>query len=202
MLYLLDLIGVAVFASSGALAAMASGLDLLGIVVIAAVTAVGGGTIRDVLLNRHPVFWIRDAKPLVVVLVAALLTIVWSRLWAIPTQALLLADALGLALFAMTGARIARDAGCGVLVTLFMGTLTGAGGGVIRDVLTTHVPLVLRKDIYATAALGGIGVYLVLRRAGVGERAAFAAGLAGIAGLRLSAVYLGWQLPTFGLPDR
>jgi uncharacterized membrane protein YeiH len=98
LLNLLDLIGVAIFAASGALAAMSSGLDLLGIVVIALVTAVGGGTVRDVLLGR-PVFWVRGQKPLVVGIVAALLTVAWSQALSIPTNALLIADALGLALF-------------------------------------------------------------------------------------------------------
>lgn len=199
LLYWLDLAGVAVFAISGALAAMASELDLLGIVVIAAVTAVGGGTVRDVLLNRYPVFWIQDPAPLVVILASALLAIVWPRLLPVPTHALLVADALGLALFAMSGAVIARTAGCSVLVTLFMGTLTGVGGGVIRDVLTAKVPLVLRQDIYAAAAIAGIGLYLVLRRMGMGERSAFVAGLVGVATLRLAAVVGGWQLPTFRL---
>lgn len=78
-----------------------------------------------------------------------------------------------------------------------MGTLTGVGGGAVRDVLTAKVPMILRQDIYASAAMAGIGAYLLLRRAGLGERAAFAAGLVGVVVLRLSAVYGGWQLPSF-----
>jgi len=197
LLYLLDLIGVAVFAASGALAAMSSNLDLLGVLVIASVTAVGGGTIRDVLLNRHPVFWIQDATPLTVIIAAALITVAWSRLLPIPAHSLLIADALGLALFAMSGARIACEAGCSSLVTIFMGTLTGVGGGAIRDVLTAKVPMILRQDIYASAAAAGIGAYLILRRLGLSERASFYVGIVGIAVLRLSAVYGGWQLPSF-----
>ncbi|MES2585184.1 MAG: trimeric intracellular cation channel family protein [Pseudomonadota bacterium] len=197
LLYLLDLAGVAVFAASGALAAMASGMDLLGVLVLASVTAVGGGTIRDLLLNRHPVFWIQDSRPLLVITVAALVTVVWSRLLPIPMHALLVADALGLALFAMSGARLAAERGCSSLVTIFMGTLTGVGGGAVRDVLTAKVPLILRQDIYASAAIAGIGAYLLLRRTGLTERAAFFAGLAVVVALRLAAVSWGWQLPSF-----
>ena len=199
LLYLLDLVGVAVFAASGALAAMASGLDLLGILVIASVTAVGGGTVRDLLLNRHPVFWVQDSKPLVTILAAALVTVMWTQLLPIPTHALLIADALGLALFAMSGARLAAERGCSNLVTIFMGSLTGVGGGAIRDVLTAKVPMILRQDIYASAAIAGIGVYLLLRHTGLTERNAFGVGLASIAVLRLSAVAFGWQLPSFRL---
>ncbi len=197
LLYFLDLAGVAVFAASGALAALASGMDLLGVLVLASVTAVGGGTIRDLLLNRHPVFWMQDSRPLLVITVAALATVVWSQLLPIPQHALLIADALGLALFAMSGARLATERGCSSLVSIFMGTLTGVGGGAVRDVMTAKVPMILRQDIYASAAIAGIGAYLLLRRAGLTERAAFFAGLAGIVVLRLSAVTWAWQLPSF-----
>src|SRR5918998_745786 len=103
----MDLLGVAVFAVSGALAAGRKSLDLLGVLVIAVVTAIGGGTIRDLLLNRHPIFWIADPTYLVVICIAAALTIVYVRLRAPPGNSLLVADALGLALFTITGAQIA-----------------------------------------------------------------------------------------------
>ena len=111
LLYFLDLAGIAVFATSGALAAIAAGLDLLGVIVIAAVTAIGGGTLRDLLLNRHPVFWIKDSTALVVIVCAAVVTVAWIHLLPAPMNALLVADAFGLALFAMSGARLALQAG-------------------------------------------------------------------------------------------
>lgn len=200
LLYLLDLLGVAVFAASGALAAMASGLDLLGVLVIASVTAVGGGTIRDLLLNRHPIFWMQDSAPIFTILSATVVTVLWSQLLPMPLSVLLVADAMGLALFAMSGARLAREGGCSNLVTVFMGTLTGVGGGAVRDVLTAKVPLILRQDIYASAAIAGICGYLVLRRVGMSERTAFFAGLASIVMLRLSAMAWGWQLPSLRYP--
>jgi uncharacterized membrane protein YeiH len=197
LLYYFDLAGVAVFASSGALAAITAGLDLLGVLVIAAVTAIGGGTLRDLLLNRHPVFWIQDTAPLLVIITSAVATIAWIHWLPTPTNALLIADALGLAVFAMSGARLAAQAGCRPMVTVLMGTLTGVGGGVLRDVLSDQVPFILRQDIYATAAIAGIALYLVLRSANISERASFVIGLIFIAIFRLTAFSQGWQLPTF-----
>lgn len=195
--YILDLIGVAVFAASGTLAAMASHLDLLGVMVLAAMTAIGGGTVRDLLLNRHPVFWIEDPKPLLVIVGSALFTILWVQVLPIPTDALLIADALGLALFAMSGAKVAEAQGCRALIVILMGTLTGVGGGLVRDILSVKVPLILRKDIYATAAIAGILLYILLKKAGMPPRWAFGAGLVSIVVVRLLAIQLGLRLPSF-----
>jgi uncharacterized membrane protein YeiH len=198
--YLLDLLGVAVFAVSGALAAGRLGLDLLGVVVIAALTAVGGGTLRDLLLNRHPISWIGDPTYLVVICAAALLTIVYAAFRPPPGDALLVADALGLALFAMSGAQVAEGAELSPVIVVLMGTMTGVAGGVLRDVLSGQIPLVLRRDIYATAAIVGITVYLLLQVIGTKRSWAFGVGLVVVAALRLLAVLEGWQLPTFRLP--
>ena len=111
LLYVADLLGVAVFAVSGALAAGRARLDLLGVLAIAAIAAIGGGTVRDLLLNRHPIFWIRDPTYLMVVAAAALLTVGCAHFYPVPRNTLLLADALGLALFALSGAQVAEVAG-------------------------------------------------------------------------------------------
>jgi len=201
ILYLLDLAGVAVFAISGALAAGRSGLDLLGVVVIAAVTAIGGGTLRDLLLDRHPIFWIRDPRYLYVIGAAALLTVLCARLSPMPHgDLLLIADALGLALFALTGAELAEEARLPPIIVVLTGTITGVAGGIVRDVLTAQVPLILRHDIYASAAIAGIVSYLVLQKLGTPRRWAFALGLVTVAGLRLAAIAWGLQLPVFSLP--
>ncbi|MQA36608.1 trimeric intracellular cation channel family protein [Rugamonas aquatica] len=197
LFYILDLIGVAVFAASGTLAAMASHLDLLGIMVLAAMTAIGGGTVRDLLLNRHPVFWIEDPKPLLVIVASAVFTILWVQVLPVPTDALLIADALGLALFAMSGAKVAEAQGCRALIVILMGTLTGVGGGLVRDILAAKVPLILRQDIYATAAIAGILLYILLKKAGTPPRWAFGAGLVSIVVVRLLAIQLGLRLPSF-----
>src|SRR5512144_3093686 len=152
----LDLAGVAVFAVSAVLAARSRGLDLFGVIVIAAITAIGGGTLRDLLLNRYPIFWTADAQYLIVIIASALLTAGYVRVRPPPGNALLVADALGLALFALSGAQVAEAAQCSPIIVVVMGTMTGVAGGVLRDVITAQVPLILRRDIYATAAIVGV----------------------------------------------
>ena len=201
MSHVLDLLGVAVFAVSGALAAGRTGLDLVGVVVIAALTAVGGGTLRDLLLDRHPVFWIADPSYLVVITAAALLTVVYARVLPPPGSALLVADALGLALFTMSGAQIAESAGLSPIIVVLMGTMTGVAGGVLRDVVSGRIPLILRRDVYATAAIAGVSLYLVLQASGAGRPWSFGVGMTAVVVLRLVAIAWGLQLPTFRLPQ-
>jgi uncharacterized membrane protein YeiH len=201
LLYFLDLVGVAVFAVSGVLAARNGGLDLLGVIVIAAITAIGGGTLRDLLLHRYPIFWITDAQYLTVIMASALLTVAYVRVRPPPGKTLLVADAIGLALFALSGAQVAEAAQCPVIIVVLMGTMTGVAGGVVRDVITAQVPLILRRDIYATAAIVGIALYLLLQAFGLQRSAAFGAGMAVVIALRLLAIHWGWQLPIFRMPE-
>ena len=200
-MYFLDLLGVAVFAVSGALAAGRARLDLFGVAVIAAITAIGGGTLRDLLLNRHPIFWIRDPVYLAVIVVAALMTVAYLHVYSLPSHALMVADALGLALFAIAGAQIAEAAGLSPIIVVLMGTLTGVAGGVLRDLLTAQVPLILREQIYATAAIVGISIYLLLQWLGATRPWAFGAGLSAVVVLRLLAIVWRIQLPVFRLPE-
>jgi len=198
-LYILDLFGVAVFAASGALLGIAANMDLLGVVVLASITAVGGGTIRDVLLNKHPIFWIKDSVPIYTIIGATAVTLLWVHLLPVPTQALIVADAIGLAVFAISGAQVAEQSGCRPIVIVLMGTLTGAGGGVIRDVLSAKVPMILRQDIYASAAIAGIVVYLLLHRTRLPSSVSFGIGVVMVIGIRLTAVALGLGLPVFSI---
>ena len=202
ILHLLDLIGVGVFAVSGALAAGRKHLDLFGVVVIALVTAIGGGTIRDVLLDRHPIFWISNTAYLAVILAATALTIVWVRVREPPFAALLVADALGLALFAISGAQIAERMVLPSTVVVMMGTITGVAGGMIRDVLTNDIPLVLRKGtLYASTAIVGIAVYLMLRSAGVTPNLSSALGMLTVIALRFTSIIWGLSLPVFKVEE-
>ena len=201
MRYALELLGVAVFAVSGVLAAGRKGLDLLGVAIIAIVTAIGGGTLRDLLLNR-PTFWIADSTYLWVILGATLVTIGYVRFWIATRRALLVADALGLALFTIAGAQIAQQAGVSDLIVVLMGTVTGVAGGVFRDVLTTEIPLVMRPGrLYATAAIVGAAGYVLLVRLGISPDAAALAGMGTIAGLRLAAILWRLELPVVRLPQ-
>ena len=202
ILYILDLVGVAVFAICGVLAARDRGLDLLGIIVIAAITAIGGGTLRDLLLNRHPIFWITDISYLTVIIVSTLLTVAYTRVRPPPGKALLVADAMGLALFALSGAQVAEAAQYPAIIVVLMGTMTGAAGGVLRDVITAQVPLILRRDIYATAAIVGIALYLLLQLFGLQRPLAFGIGMAVVIILRLLAIRWSLQLPVFRMPEK
>jgi uncharacterized membrane protein YeiH len=195
LLYYLDLAGVAVFAASGVLAARDRDLDLLGILVVAALTAVGGGTLRDLLLDLHPIFWIADPSYLVVITAAAFLTAAYLRVRPPPGATLLVADALGLALFALTGARLAEREGYSPIIVVLMGTMTGVTGGALRDVITARVPLILRREVYATAAVAGIAAYLALVAVGVPRDPAGWTGMAVVVGLRLIAIRWGLHLP-------
>ena len=200
LLYYLDLVGVAVFAASGVLAARDRELDLLGVIVVAAMTAIGGGTVRDLLLDRHPIFWMTDPVYLVVIIAAALLTAAYSRTRPLPPGAMRVADALGLALFALSGAQVAEAAECPPLIVVMLGTMTGVTGGVLRDVITAQVPLILRRDLYATAAIAGVTLYLVLQAVGTPRHLAFAAGMAGVVVLRLLAIRWSLNLPVLRRP--
>lgn len=202
MLYVIQLAGAAVFAMSGALSAGRRRMDVLGVIVIAIVTAIGGGTIRDVLLGRHPVFWIDDPSHLVVSIVAAALTIVYTRFRRPPNHSLAIADALGLALFTIMGAEIAQRTLDNPIIIVLMGTMTGVAGGVIRDVLSAEIPLIFRKgELYATAAIAGAALYLVLEAAGVSRQAAALTGMAAIALLRFAAILWGLHLPVMTVRD-
>lgn len=200
LLYTLDLMGTAVFAASGALAAGRKRLDLFGTLVVAGVTAVGGGTVRDVLLNRHPVFWIDDTTYLTVIAGATLLTFLYTQRLEPPRAALAVADALGLAVFTVIGAQVATQAGVPPTVVVLMGVSTGAVGGVLRDVLCGDVPLIFRQEIYATASLGGGVVYVLLDVVLVPAAQLLAAATVVFAA-RMAGLWWHLRLPAYQLED-
>ena len=199
---LLDLIGIGVFAVSGALAAGRKRLDLLGVFVLAAVTAIGGGTVRDLLLDRQPIVWLTDTTYLGVIVAAVAVTFAYVRWRRPPLVSLLVADALGLALFSVAGAQIAEAAGLPAVSVVVLGTMTGVGGGVIRDVLSAEVPFVLRRgNLYASAVIFGIAAYLLLESVGVPRQTASLTGMALIAALRLAAIRWELELPVFEVEE-
>lgn len=202
MLHALDLTGIAVFAISGALAAGRKRLDLIGVLVLAIVTAVGGGTIRDVLLARHPILWLADPHYLAVMAAAAIGTMIYVRFFRPPEALLLVADALGLALFSVAGAQIAQREGLPAAGCIVLGTITGAAGGLVRDVLTNEIPLVLKRgDLYASAAIIGISLYFVLDALGVARSTAAIGGMAAVATVRFAAIWWRVRLPVFEVSD-
>jgi uncharacterized membrane protein YeiH len=173
---------------------------LLGVIVVAAMTAIGGGTVRDLLLDRHPIFWLMDSVYLIVIIATALTTAAYLRAWTPPKGAMRVADALGLALFALSGAQVAEAAQCPPLIVVMLGTMTGVTGGVLRDVITAQVPLILRRDLYATAAIAGVTLYLVLQALGMSRNFAFGTGMIMVVALRLLAIRWSLHLPVLRRP--
>ena len=199
-LYALDLIGIAVFAISGALAAGRKALDLIGVMALALATAVGGGTIRDVLLDRHPIFWLVDPAYLIVIIGSALFTVAYTRWRRAPEATLLVADALGLALFSVAGARVAAASGLPAVSCVLLGTVTGVAGGAVRDVLSMEIPLVLRAGyLYATAAIAGTSTYFLVVLAGAPRPLATIVGMTVVAALRFASIWWRLELPVFRL---
>lgn len=158
ILTILDYLGTFAFAVSGALKAARRDMDVFGLSVLAVVTAIGGGTIRDVMLGQQP-FWFRDANYVLLSLAAALLVFALYRLVARGETLLLVFDAVGLGAFTVIGASKAMAAGIGPAGTVVLATLTGVGGGIIRDVLAADVPVVLRKEVYASACIVGAALF-------------------------------------------
>jgi len=203
LIQLFTLIGVAVFAASGALAGVRRSLDPVGVLVLAIVTATGGGTLRDVLMGRHPIFWISNPWFIGVSALAALLTWLWIRKFPPPDRALAYADALGLAFFSIAGAQIAEAGGLKAFAATIMGAITGCAGGLIRDVLVAEVPLVFRQsELYVTACVAGVALYFGLEALGLPVEVASVAGMATIAIIRLAAIRWSIMLPVVRMPER
>jgi uncharacterized membrane protein YeiH len=197
LLLWLDLAGVAVFAVSGALEAARKQLDLVGFLFVAAVTGIGGGTLRDVLLDRGPVFWVREPLYLWVTSAAAVATFLIAPHIQRRATVLLWADALGMAVFCILGARTALDAGAGPEVAVLMGTMTATFGGLIRDVVCTETPLLLKREIYATAAAAGAALLVAGRALGLPDSLATGLGLALAFAVRALALTWGLSLPVY-----
>jgi uncharacterized membrane protein YeiH len=197
LIYSLDLAGTFVFALSGGLAAARIRLDPFGFAVIAMVTGLGGGTLRNLLLDLHPVAWVADPLYLVVCLLAAAFTFVWAHLLESRLLWLRVADALGLGLFAVAGTQIALVAGTHGGIAVMMGVTTAIVGGMIRDILCNEVPLVLQKEIYALAALLGSVLYVGLDALGAGAWLAAGIAFTACTGLRLAAIRWNLSLPPY-----
>lgn len=203
LVQLFTYIGVAVFAASGALAAVRRALDPVGVLVLAIVTATGGGTLRDVLMDRHPIFWISNPWYIGVSAGAALVTWLWVRKYPPPDKSLAYADALGLAFFSIAGAQIAEAGGLAPFAATIMAAITGCAGGLVRDMLVAEVPLVLRRsELYVTCCVAGVALYFCLKMLGLGSDVASIAGMAAIALMRLVSIRWNIVLPVLRLPEQ
>lgn len=198
VVYWLDMAGVIVFALSGVILACRSRMDPFGMLVLAAVTGIGGGTLRDLVLGVRPVFWVTDPTYLWVILVTVGLSILgFHYIHRLSRGFLPVADAFGLALFTVIGAHKALMLETPGVVAVLMGLLTGVAGGMVRDVLARRVPMVLRQEIYATASIAGGVVFVGLETLAVPLVVSIATGLVVTLGLRLSAIHWHLSLPVF-----
>lgn len=191
---LIDLISVAVFAVSGALAGARKGLDIIGLVWLGTITGIGGGTMRDLLLDR-PVFWINDTRYLIIACVSAALVFAVVRLPRAWDRLLLWLDALGLAFVAVAGTAKALTFGAPASVAILMGVITASLGGILRDVLVQEPSILMRKEIYVTAALLGASVYVIADAMRASSTTSAALGICAGFALRAGAIHFGWHLP-------
>lgn len=200
LIYIIDMFGTAIFAISGVLLAGRLKMDPFGVTVLASVTAIGGGTIRDMALGATPVFWITDTNYLLVIFVTCILTMLIIRKpKRLPWYILPVSDAIGLAVFVGIGVEKALKYNADPMVAVIMGVLTGCGGGIIRDVLAREVPMVLRSEVYATACiLGGI-VHTSSLAFDIEGSTSMLLGVATTLIIRLAAIRWHLSLPTFAL---
>jgi uncharacterized membrane protein YeiH len=166
-LNIIDILGTIAFAVSGAFSAMERKLDPFGVVILAFVTAIGGGTLRDVLIGNTPVAWLRNEVTATVILAAAFITLFFGRYVKQFQKTLFLFDALGLGVFTLIGMEkgLRMELSPGICIAL--GTITACFGGVIRDVLLNNVPLIFQREIYASACILGGSLYLLLQKTGI-----------------------------------
>ncbi len=196
--YLLTMLGTAVFALSGAMAAARQGLDIFGFIVIAMAPAVGGGTIRDVLLGNTPVFWIKDLNYFYISTVVAIIAFFQvHRLDGKRYSLLVWADAFGLALFTILGTEVAMARNIHPVMIVLMGMLTGTFGGILRDIICNEVPLLLQKEIYMIPAITGSLTYLVLLKLGMAQNPAMLISACATMAVRGPAIIFSWSLPPY-----
>lgn len=192
---ILDWLGIVAFTITGALVASRNQMDAVGFVMLGTVTGIGGGTIRDVLLDVHPVLWIERPEYLAVCIVVSLILFFTAHRVQSRMRLILWADAVGLALFATVGAERATAAGAPPLVAIVMGMITACFGGIIRDLLGQTRSIIFSYEIYVTAALGAATTFVVLNYFGLPREVDVIAGVATGLILRGGALIWGWSLP-------
>jgi len=197
--YILEMLGTAAFAVSGALAASRKNMDIFGFCVLALMPAVGGGTVRDIIIDRVPVFWISDNRYVAVAIIGALIVFFTSYRPGSRRRILVWMDALGLALFAALGTEICLKHDTGPLVAIMLGVTTAVTGGMIRDVICNEIPLILSREIYATAAFVAAVCYVIADRVGLAEQLALVIAVSIGFVVRALGITYNWSLPSFGM---
>ena len=196
MFYAIDILGTIAFAISGVLVALSKRMDPFGILIIATVTAVGGGTLRDVLIGETPVSWMLNLNYIYVILISTVLTIIFKAKIDYLRKSLFLFDTIGIGLYTVVGVEKGITAGLNPIICIALGTMSACFGGVIRDILCNEIPVIFRKEIYATACILGGLTYFLVRKLPIDNNVVFIiAGLVVIT-VRLLAVRFKVTLPS------
>ena len=194
--FIIDILGTIAFAISGVLVAIDKKLDLFGVFIIAFVTSVGGGTLRDLLIGNTPVLWLRDPVYLYTIFGTVVFAVVFRARLKYIRKSLFLFDTIGIGLYTMVGIERGISVGLSSIMCIGLGTITACFGGVIRDILCNEIPVIFRREIYATACIfGGVG-YFLLRRLPFDDAYAYMAGIIIVIGIRLIAVRFKIALPS------
>lgn len=193
----LDWLGIVVFAMSGALVASRKEMDIVGFILLGTATGIGGGTIRDTVLGTFPVFWVTNPSYLVLCILVSSATFFIAHIPQSRYRLLLWFDAIGMAVFAVTGAERALLAGVAPIVAIAMGVVTATFGGIIRDILGGESPVILRHEIYVTAAFAGAVLLVILSAYGVTREICLTSGLITAAAIRFGALRWNWSLPRY-----
>ena len=197
LLHIIDILGTIAFALAGAFSAMEKKLDPFGVLVLSFVTAIGGGTLRDLLIGNLPVTWLKNETSVVIIFCSAIAAMFFDGYIKKLPATLFLFDALGLGLFTITGIELGLDKNFSAGICIALGTITACFGGVIRDVLLNNVPLIFRKEIYAMACVAGGILYMLLKRIPIDENAARVLSILVIFAIRVLAVRYKLSLPQF-----
>ena len=195
LIYILDILGTFAFAISGALVASDKKFDLFGVIIIAFVTAVGGGMLRDVLIDAHPINWIGDLNYLYTIFIAVVFTYLFKSKIAHLSKTLFLFDTIGLSVFTLLGLEKGLTLHLNPFIALIMGMISAVFGGVWRDVLTNKIPLIFEKEIYASACLAGGFSYLLLSYFNISQNLIFITSAFVIVIIRVIAIKFQLQLP-------
>ena len=195
VIYVLDILGTFAFAISGALVALDKKFDIFGVIIIAFVTAVGGGMLRDVLINAHPINWIGDLNYLYIIFSAVLFTFLFKSKIANLSKTMFLFDTIGISVFTLLGLQKGLSYDLHPIIAIIMGMISAVFGGVLRDVLTAKIPLIFEKEVYASACLAGGISYLILNYFKVDENINFIVSAIVIASIRAVAVKFHLELP-------
>lgn len=202
MFYTIEIVGTVAFAISGVLTALHKRFDLFGVLIIAFVTSIGGGTIRDVLIGRHPVGWMRDLNYTYAILGGYFIGIFFRKYMEHLRKSLFLFDTIGLGIFTIIGIERGIEYGLHPIICIALGTITACFGGVLRDILCNQVPVIFRREIYATICIVGGGIYFVLRYLNIPQDIITLSTASSIILIRLAAVKFEWRMPILDDPNR